>query len=113
VPRRPDEEGPEPEDGRAAERLRQHLESRFKPDDWPEDAAIEDARDRSSEETGQAISDEADASGTSTEQDHEDDQPELDGDDDADDSPASLDLEEREEPPESDPYQLNDDEGED
>lgn len=113
MPHRPEEEGPEPEGGRAAERLRQHLESRFEPDDWPEDAATEDLRDRPSEETDPATSDEADESGLPTEPDDEDDQPALDGDDDAEDSPSSLELDEREEPPESNPDQLKDDQGED
>lgn len=112
MPHRPEEEGPEPEGGRAAERLRQHLESRFEPDDWPEDAATEDLRDRPSKETDPTTSDEADESGLSTEPDDEDDQAAIDGDDDAEDSPPSLELDEREEPPESKPDQLTDDEGE-
>lgn len=113
MPRRPDEEGSEPEGGGAAERLRQHLESRFEPDDWPEDAATEDLRRRPAEGTGAATSDEAGEPGLPIEPDDDDGRPALDSDDDAEESPRSLELDEREEPPESNPDELTDDEGED
>jgi hypothetical protein len=113
VPRRPEEEGPEPEGGRAAERLRQHLDSRFEPDDWPEDVAVEDRRDRQSEEPEPATPEEVDTSDLSTEPDEEGDQPEHRADNDAEESPPSPDLEEGEEPPESIADEPNDDEGED
>jgi hypothetical protein len=48
MPRRPDDEGPEPEGGGAAERLRQHLDSRYPAGEWPP-APIEDIRDAGDE----------------------------------------------------------------
>lgn len=98
VTRRPDEEGPEPEDGRAASRLRQHLESRFGTDEWPEEAAIDDVR---APETGQP-------GGSVEERVDRFDDPEDSGEYDA----SSM-ASEPEEPPESNPYELNEEETED
>ena len=113
MPRRLEEEGPEPEGGGAAERLRQHLESRFEPDDWPEDVPIEDVRDEPREGTEAVASGEALEPALAAEPEDESDESEDEADEPAEMPLPFPDLEEREEPPESNAYELNEDEGED
>ena len=52
MPHRPDEDGPEPDGGGAAERLRQHLDARLPKEEWP-DATPEQVRDAAEEPSGE------------------------------------------------------------